>query len=155
MTLRSSEFWGGMFWLALSAFVLWSGHDLGLGRTNDPGSGFLMFGLGVLMMGLSGIVIVSSLREPGAPLSSLWAGTRWQRVMAVVLLLLAYGFLFERVGFVLCSITLLLVLMTFIDRVDLRFGVPLAVLAPFGLWYMISHWLKIQLPAGLLAGWLT
>lgn len=155
MTIRSSEFWGGMFWLALSAFVLWSGHDLGLGRANDPGSGFLMFGLGMLMLGLSGIVIVNSLREPGAPLSSLWAGTRWPRVLAVVLLLLGYGFLFERLGFVVCSITLLLVLMTFIDRVDLKFGVPLAVLAPLGLWYVISHWLKIQLPAGVLAGWLT
>ena len=35
MLIRSAELWGGLFWLALGAFVTWSGNDLGLGQQFD------------------------------------------------------------------------------------------------------------------------
>jgi len=154
MLIRSAELWGGLFWLALSAFVVWSGNDLGLGQLRDPGSGFMLFYLGLIMMGLSLAIITSALRHPGEPVSALWAGTRWVRVLCVVVLLLAYGFLFETVGFLVLSSILLLVLMIFVDRVDLRAAIPLALLVPFAVWYVITHALKIQLPPGVLAPWL-
>lgn len=155
MVIRSAEFWGGIFWLALSAFVLWAGQDLGIGRLSDPGSGFMLVSLGAIMLVLSAIVVLGAFRAPGESVAMLWHGTRWQKVLGVVVLLLAYGMLFERVGFVVLSSAMLLVLMTWIDRVDLRIALPLAVLAPAGIWYVITHWLKIQLPAGVLAGWVT
>lgn len=155
MVIRSAEFWGGLFWLGLSAFVLWAGQDLGLGRLSDPGSGFMLVSLGAIMLGLSAIVLLGAFRVPGEPVAMLWHGTRWPKVLAVVVLLLAYGMLFERLGFVVCSVALLLVLMTLIDRVDLRLALPLAVLAPAGIWFVITRWLKIQLPAGVLADWFT
>lgn len=154
MLIRSAELWGGLFWLALGAFIVWSGNDLGLGQLRDPGSGFVLFYLGLIMMGLSLAIITSAFRQPGEPVSALWAGTRWKRVSGVVVLLLAYGVLFEPVGFLITSSVLLLVLMTFVDRVDLRAAIPLAILVPFGCWYVITHALKIQLPPGLLAPWL-
>ncbi len=150
--VRSAEFWGGLFWLGIGAFVVWAGGDLGLGRLSDPGSGFALFWIGWLMVWLAGAVLVGAFRRPGEPVASLWAGTRWQKVSAVVAMLLAYGFAFEPIGFILCSIALLLALMLFIDRVDLRLAIPLAVLMPLGAWLAITRWLKIQMPAGVLAG---
>lgn len=155
MQARSAELWGGLFWLALSAFVIWAGRDLGLGELRDPGSGFLLFWLGAIMAGLSGSVVLGALRAPGEPLSSLWAGTRWKRVLALTAMLLAYGFLFETVGFLAGSVLLLLGLMTFIDRVDPRAAIPVAFLVPAAIYYAITHWLKIQMPMGLLAPWLS
>lgn len=154
MLIRSAELWGGLFWLALSAFVVWAGNDLGLGQLRDPGSGFLLFYLGLFMMGLSLAVVTHAFRHPGEPLAALWQGTRWIRVLCVIALLLAYGVLFEPVGFLITSSVLLLVLMIFVDRVDLRAAIPLALLVPFGVWYVITHALKIQLPPGLLSPWL-
>lgn len=154
MAIRSAEFWGGIFWFALSAFTVWAGRDLGLGRLSDPGSGFALFWIGCLMIWLSGTVVVGALRRPGEPLAMLWHETRWRKVLAVVALLLAYGVLFEILGFIICSIVLLLVLMLFIDRVALSAALPLALLAPLCIWFAITRWLKIQLPAGVLAGWL-
>ena len=155
MLIRSAEFWGGLFWLALGAFVLWAGRDLGLGRLSDPGSGFMLFSLGCIMLVLAGIILLGALRAPGEAVAMLWHDTRWKKVLGVVALLLAYGVLFEPIGFIVCSAVLLAVLMTWIDRVDPRVSLPLAVLAPVGIWYAITHWLKIQLPGGVLAGWLA
>lgn len=155
MLVRSAELWGGLAWLALSAFIVWAGRDLGLGELRDPGSGFLLFWLGLIMAGLSASVVLGALRAPGASLSSLWTGTRWQRVLALTVMLVAYGFLFETLGFIACSVILLLALMTFIDRVDLRAAIPVALLVPSGIYYAITHWLKIQMPAGILAPWLS
>lgn len=155
MQLRSAELWGGLFWLALSAFVIWAGRDLGLGELRDPGSGFVLFWLGAIMACFAGSVVLGALRAPGEPLSSLWAGTRWKRVLALTAMLLAYGFLFETVGFLAGSVLLLLGLMTFVDRVDLRAAIPVAVLVPAAIYYAITHWLKIQMPAGVLSPWLS
>lgn len=154
MLIRSSEFWGGVFWFAIAAFLIWAGRDLGLGLLRDPGSGFMLFYLGCIMAGLSLAVIAAALRAPGETVAGLWSGTRAGRVLAVVLLLIAYGLLFERVGFLVNSIVLLFVLMTFIDRVDARWSVPLSIAVPLGVWYTITHALKIQLPAGILSDWI-
>jgi putative tricarboxylic transport membrane protein len=150
--IRNSEFWGGLFWLAVGAFVIWAGRDLGLGQLADPGPGFAIFWIGVLICGLSLAIIGQALRADGATLASLWAGTRWQKVAVVVGLLLVYGTGFQAIGFIPCTLTLLLVLMWFVDPVDGRIATIIAFAATFGVWAAFTMWLKIQLPAGILAG---
>jgi putative tricarboxylic transport membrane protein len=152
--IRSSEFWGGLFWLALGAFVVRTGLDLGLGRVNDPGSGFILFWIGVLTLALGAIVTLTALRAPGASLAELWADTRWEKVLFVVVLLLAFGVAFEPVGFIPCTVVLLLALMLIVDPVSPLIAVPIAVGAPIAAWALISKMLKVQLPAGILAPWL-
>jgi len=88
----------------------------------------------------------------GPALDSLWAGTRWRKVLVIVALLLIYGAGFEALGFIPCTLALLLVLMWFIDPVRWWVALVIAVVATFGVWYAVTVWLKIQLPAGVLAG---
>jgi putative tricarboxylic transport membrane protein len=152
--VRSSEFWGGVFWLALGAGVAWSGLQLGHGRLNEPGSGFMLIWLGLIMMGLAAGVTLKGAIAGGVPMRELWAGTRWGKVLVVIAVLLAYAFLFERLGFIPGALLLLLVLMFFIDPVSWLVAIPVSVLATLGVWAAMTKWLKIQLPAGLLAGWL-
>jgi putative tricarboxylic transport membrane protein len=152
--IRSSEFWGGLFWLAIGGFVVWAGRDLGIGRVNDPGAGFGLFWIGALLVFLSALVVLAALRAPGPSVPSLWADTRWGKVIVVVLLLVAFGFLFDRIGFVVCSTAMLLILMLFIDPVRLWIAIPVALIAPIGVYFVITKWLKIQMPVGILAGYL-
>ena len=42
--------------------------------------------------------------------------------------------------------------MWFVDPVDWWLAVIVAVVATFGVWAALTKWLKIQLPAGVLAG---
>lgn len=152
--VKSTEFWGGLFWLAFGGFVLSQGLSLGFGRVNDPGAGFAFVWLGIFLLCLAGIVLVSAFREPGVPLTSLWAETRWPRVLVVVGLLLAYGYLFETIGFVLGGTIMMFVLMTFVDPVGLWRAALLSLIVPYGSWRVLSKWLLIQLPNGILAPWL-
>jgi hypothetical protein len=150
--IRNSELWGGLFWLAIGAFVIWAGRDMGIGRLNEPGPGFAFYWLGIIMSGLSLCVIGYALVAGGRTLASLWEGTRWGKVLFVVGLLLVYGFGFETLGFIPCTLVLLLALMWFVDPVDWRLAIIIAVVATFSVWAALTKWLKIQLPAGLLAG---
>ena len=150
--IRNSELWGGLFWLAIGAFVIWAGRDMGLGRLHEPGSGFAFYWIGILMCALAAAVVGQALVSGGRPVASLWADTRWGKVLVVVGLLLIYGVGFEAIGFIPCTLGLLLVLMWFVDPVDWWLALIIAVVATFGVWAAVTKWLKIQLPAGLLAG---
>jgi putative tricarboxylic transport membrane protein len=150
--IRNSELWGGLFWLAIGAFVLWAGRDMGLGRLNEPGPGFAFYWIGILMSALALGVIGQALLSGGPTLASLWAGTRWRKVLVIIGLLLIYGVGFEAIGFIPCTLALLLALMWFVDPVDWRLALLVAVVATFGVWAALTKWLKIQLPAGALAG---
>jgi putative tricarboxylic transport membrane protein len=152
--LRRADFWSGIFWLGIGAFVTWQGHKLGLGRLNNPGSGFALFWLGLIMSGFAAAILFGSMARGGPSLSDLWAGTRWPRVLTVVALLIAYGLAFETLGFVLSTFALLLALMLFVDPVRWPLAVVIAVAAPVGIWALVTKWLKIQMPAGILAPWI-
>jgi putative tricarboxylic transport membrane protein len=148
--LRNSEFWGGLFWLLIGGFIVWAGRDMGLGRLNEPGPGFAFYWIGLLMSGLALAVIAQALVSGGPSFAALWAGARWVKVTIVIALLLAYALGFEAIGFIPATLALLLVLMWFVDPVDWRLALLVAVIATFGVWAVLTKWLKIQLPAGLL-----
>ncbi len=150
--VRNSEMWGGLFWLAIGAFVAWAGKNLGHGSLHDPGSGFALIWIGLIMCGMSLSVTVQAMRKGGPSLTSLWEGTRWEKVLIVTVLLLIFGALFDNIGFIFCSIALLLVLMIFIDPVPLPTALLISIGSTFIVWAVLTEVLRIQMPAGILAG---
>ena len=54
----------------------------------------------------------------------------------------------EPLGFLLSSIPLTLLLMRLIDPVRWTLAVPIAILVPTGMWWLLKHGLGIQLPSG-------
>ena len=152
--LGNAEFWGGLFWLAFGLFIAWQGWRMGLGVLHEPGSGFAIFWCGVIAAGLALSVIVGAISEGGPSLAALWAETRWQKVLLVTGILLVFGFFFEQLGFIPCSLVLLLVLMRFIDPVPWWQAIVVSFGAVLGIWFLLAKFLKIQLPAGVLATWL-
>lgn len=152
--IRNSEFLGGVFWLGIGAYVIQAGRDMGLGGLHEPGPGFAFYWVGILMCALSASVIGQALLVGGPTLASLWAGTRWGKVLAVVVFLLVYGVAFEPIGFIVCTVALLLALMWFVDPVRWWVAILVAGGSTAGVWLALTKWLKIQLPAGVLAGFL-
>jgi putative tricarboxylic transport membrane protein len=152
--IANAELWGGIAWLAFGLFVAWQGWILGIGVLREPGSGFAVFWCGVIAAGLAAIIVIGALIEGGPALSSLWAETRWQKVLLVMSLLLVFGFFFEQIGFIPCSLVLLLVLMRFIDPVPWWQAIAVSSGAALGIWFVLAKFLRIQLPAGVLAPWL-
>lgn len=148
--IRRADFWSGLAWLLVAAFLVWQGQVLGLGRLNDPGSGFAVFWIGLLLGAFSLSVIASAARGSGPALAELWIGARWGRILAICVVLVIYAFAFEPLGFVASSIALLLFLMLVVDRVRPPVAVAIAVIAPLVVWVTLTRWLKIQMPSGIL-----
>ena len=60
----------------------------------------------------------------------------------------------ETIGFVICSLVLLLVLMRVVDPVPWPTALLVSFGATFGMWYCLNKLLMIQLPNGWLSPWL-
>jgi putative tricarboxylic transport membrane protein len=152
--IRNSELWGGLFWLGVGIFVVFAGRDMGLGGLHEPRAGFAFYWVGILMCALAAAVIGQAVLSGGPTVASLWAETRWGKVLAVVVMLLAYAVAFEPIGFIVCTVALLLALMWFVDPVRWWVAILVAGGSTAGVWLALTKWLKIQLPAGVLAGFL-
>ena len=147
--LNNSELWGGLIGLALGLFVLWSGLKLKLGTINDPGSGFVLFYTGILMCLFSVSIIFGALTEGGPTLGSRWENARWGKPLLVILCLIAFAFALNPLGFLLSAIPLMLLLLRVVDPVRWTLAIPIAVLVPLGMWWVLKRLLLIQLPSGI------
>lgn len=148
--MKNAELWGALGWLVLSVFVVFAGRNHGVGAVSDPGSGFLLFWLGLLMCGFSAALVAAAVRAGGPSLASLWEGTRWGKVLAIIASLCAFALLLTTLGFLLASIPLLLVLLRAIDPVRWVIALPVGIGAPLAIWWLLKKLLLIQLPAGVL-----
>ena len=149
MRVDNTELWSGILGLGLSAFVIWSGYDLGVGSVNDPGSGYIMLYTGLLMLLFAVIILYGAVSEGGPTFRSLWQNVLWTKPLLVIALLVAFGLLFETLGFLISTPLLLLALLRVIDPVRWQIAIPIAIIVPFFCWYMLVKQLLIQLPHGV------
>ncbi|MBR1146986.1 tripartite tricarboxylate transporter TctB family protein [Bradyrhizobium sp. AUGA SZCCT0431] len=146
---NNSELWGGLIGLGLGLFVIRSGLKLKLGTINDPGSGYVLFYTGILMCLFAASIIIASLTEGGPTFGSRWENARWTKPLIVIACLAAFAFSLDTFGFLLSSIPLMVLLLRLIDPVRWSLAIPIAVLAPLGMWWILKRLLLIQLPSGI------
>jgi putative tricarboxylic transport membrane protein len=149
LRINNAELWGGAIWFAISVFVFEQGRRLGLGSVNEPGMGFMLFWIGLVMAALSLGIAVSSIRNEGASVRALWTGTRWVKTLIVLVAFVVYAFAFTMIGFLLSTIPLMLVLLRAIDPVRWVLALPLAFGTPLFIWWVLEKILQIQLPTGI------
>lgn len=149
MKIDNTELWTGLAALALSLFVVWAGIDMGMGSINDPGSGYVLFYAGLLMILFSAIMLYSAVKDGGPTFLSLWRDVLWTKPLIVIALLIAFTLAFETLGFLISTIVLLMVLLRVIDPVPWVRATTIAVLVPLVCWYVLVKLLLIQLPSGI------
>src|SRR6201991_1862687 len=149
LKLNNSELWGGLIGLGLGIFVIRSGVKLKIGTINDPGSGYVLFYTGVLMCVFAITIIAAAVTEGGATFGAPWEGGRWTKPLLVIACLVAFSFALNQVGFLLSAIPLMLLLLRVVDPVRWTLAIPIAVLAPLGVWWVLEHVLLIRLPSGI------
>jgi len=149
LKLNNSELWGGLIGLALGAFVVWSGLKLKLGTINDPGSGYVLFYTGLLMCLFAATIIIAAVTEGGPTFGSRWKDARWTKPLVVIACLTVFALALDTVGFLLSAIPLLLLLLRVVDPVRWSLAIPIGLLAPLGVWWVLKRLLLIQLPSGI------
>jgi putative tricarboxylic transport membrane protein len=137
-----------LFWIALGILVCYRATRLGLGSVTEPGSGFIFFWLGLILVILSFAALAESLRSS----EEIVQETRemnWVKITLVLLSLLLYAFFVERLGFVLTTFLLLSFLLGWIERANWTRSLGVATAAALGSFAIFELWLKIRLPKGI------
>ncbi|MHC4042209.1 tripartite tricarboxylate transporter TctB family protein [Bradyrhizobium sp. 23AC] len=147
--LDNSELWSGLIGLGLGLFVIRSGLKLKLGTIHDPGPGFVLFYTGILICAFAATIIVAAITEGGPTFGSRWKDARWAKPVIVIACLTGFAIALDPLGFLLAAIPLTLLLMCLIDPVRWSLAIPISILVPVGMWWLLKQALGIQLPSGM------
>jgi hypothetical protein len=108
----------------------------------------------VILAGLSVVVLLQGTwawrTGDRAPVRGKWEGLRWSKSAYVVLAILIYTLTFNRLGFLLCTMLLLIFLLKAIDPESWPVTIATAVIASLAAFVVFALWLDVQLPRGVL-----
>jgi putative tricarboxylic transport membrane protein len=142
----------GLFWLAFGLLCMYGSIRLGLGTLREPGTGFFPFltaGFACLMA--LWVLVRAFLRKKGteARISSFWQGKQWHQPLIVAILMAGYVLVLEKVGFLLTSFVVLLLMLKLVEKFPWWKAITISVCAS-GLTYLVFHvLLKTTLPVGI------
>lgn len=150
--MKKKDILSSLFWLAMGFGVCYGGYDLELGTLRDPGSGFMFFWVGVIMIGLSLAVLVKAIRmKPDQKGVGLLRGeVRWAKILSVLAALVLYAYVFTYLGFILSTVLLLLFLFKAVEPQKWSWAVMGAVISTLTAYGVFQLWLGSQLPRGFL-----
>ncbi len=151
--MKKLDIWSGIFWLIAGGLISVHSHRLGLGSLRNPGPGFLFFWGGIFLGILSVTIIVSSIspRKGDHPKSSLavFENINWVKVISVLISIILYGVLFERLGYLLSTFLLIGFLLYSIEARKWYVFLFVAFLSSFLSYALFALWLHVRLPKGI------
>jgi len=137
-----------LFWVALGILVCYGASRLGVGSASEPGSGFIFFWSGLILVVWSLIALAESLRDGEEAIREIGA-MNWRKIVLVLLALLSYAFFLEKLGFVLTTFVLMSFLLAMIEGKHWSKSLGVAGAAAAGSFVIFELWLKIRLPHGI------
>jgi hypothetical protein len=145
------HFIGGLFWLAFSIFVAVHALELGLGTIIKPGPGAIFFWSSVGLGALSVALIMKSAFRKGetTPLRDMWKGLKWRYAVLVIGLLVFYGLVLDKVGFVLSTFLLMSGLFA-IGKIRFWVAIISGMATTIASLVLFRYLLEVQLPGGIL-----
>lgn len=150
--MKGKDFFSSIFWMAIGVGVCWAGIDLELGTLHDPGSGFIFFWVGVIIVGLAVGIFLKGLKKesPEEKIGKIFAKVRWKKVLMVLGSLRLYAYTFQFFGFVLSTIFLLIFLFKAIEPQRWSVAISGAIISALTAYAVFHWWLGTQLPQGIL-----
>ena len=138
-----------LFWLLVSILVFTESIRIGIGTVQNPGMGFVTFGasgiLGILALVL---FLQASSRIEDVRHKPLFAGTRWRRILFVLLALTVYARVMPVLGYLISTFLLMSLLFWVLERKRIGFVLVYALLATLFTHLVFSKWLNCQFPHG-------
>jgi putative tricarboxylic transport membrane protein len=147
-----------LLWITIGLAVMVVSHRMSLGSLHTPGPGLLPFLLGSLLIVVSlpiliGPLLLSKRTAPGSPTAGIWEGVELKNVLIIIISLVAYALLLERLGFILAAFLFLFVLFMAFDSHRWFFALGVSSLTIFVIYLLFIVVLRVELPSGLLRIW--
>ncbi len=149
--MKLTDCWSGIFWLLLALWVIVESFQFGFGLWKAPGAGFVPFWAGILLAGLSLFQIFRTVWKKIPPAGeNPFEKVRWEKWGLTLAALLGYGLLLESLGFLLCTLIFMAVLLAWIEPQPWSVVLLIALGTTAASYLLFEWWLKSQLPKGLL-----
>jgi putative tricarboxylic transport membrane protein len=128
------------------------GYHLDIGSLKDPGSGFIFFGLGLIVIGLSVIVFLCAMGNSSVDQSvkAMLKGGDLKQVGIVVAAIVFYAATFKPFGFLISTLIVMFFLFKLMGSQSWKVAIIGAMLSSFSAYLVFDVWLRCSLPAGLL-----
>lgn len=147
--MRTGDFLQGLFWLWIGIAVILLSSRYSMGTFSESGPGALPFGLGLVFILLSTILLIRSWRVKGPGQGQrLPFGSRWHKVFLIILFLCLLTFLMESTGYLLSVFLLITIPMFIMEPRRWVSALLLGVVASFSSYVLFGTWLKVNLPKG-------
>jgi putative tricarboxylic transport membrane protein len=143
----------GTIWFTLGVFILLESFQLGLGKLNSPGPGFLPMLTSVALALLSVLLFLeatmekNTTREKG-PLS--YRDINWNKIIQSILALTCYALLLERLGFLLSTFLLMTLLFKVAGTNKWPHIVLRSIISAILSYIIFGLLLHVQLPRGII-----
>lgn len=146
---------GSIFWLVFGIYVAIHAYSLGLGRFKHPGPGFIFFLASLFLIALSiidfGISFVGRFKtNKEKEEEPIWSGSRWQKVLLVLVGLSIYTYMFSFLGFLLSVFLLLTFLYKVVEPTKWWISILTSLITTFFSYVIFNLWLGVPFPTGVL-----
>jgi putative tricarboxylic transport membrane protein len=149
--MRKHDTFSSLFWFAFGFFIiLYSVYKLDIGMFKDPGSGFflLISGIGLCLIAI--IIFIKARLSKLDEKVNIFIGVIWYKPVIILAVILFYIYLFEKLGFILDTILLMIFLFKCVEPQSWRVAVLYSFLSVFIIWFTFGYWFEVQLPSGIL-----
>ena len=138
---------GGLLLLFIGGWAIVGGMKLHLGTVSEPQPGFFPFWGGVVLAGLSGILLFQALsgRSKGAQAF----GAIWRPVIMIVGLIV-YVAVLETLGYIIATIVLSVILLRVLGTRRWWVLAVAGLIIAFGSYILFARFLNVTLPGGIL-----
>ena len=140
-----------MLWILIGFLVTMESFRLGIGHIQKPGSGMMPFLLGVILILVSLRLLLSCVLRKGGREEMgekhIWAGVNFWRMGLVMLSLVGYGMVLERIGFSLTTACCLFVLFKFAGSEEWKRSLILMCLTVVFTHLLFVTLLRMEMPS--------
>ena len=141
-------------WIVLGISQCVGSIPLGLGEWVEPGTGFMPFVIGLVMIALGIALFLEAstvLRKDPKIKISVWSDVYWRRVLYVVLLLAAYAVVLPKIGYLIATFLVMVFLLKSGEPVKWISAIVVGILASAISYIIFGVWLNVSFPRGILS----
>jgi hypothetical protein len=141
-------------WIVLGISQCVGSIPLGLGEWVEPGTGFMPFVIGLVMIVLGIALFLEAstvLRKDPKIKISVWSEVYWRRVLYVVLLLAAYAAVLPKIGYLIATFLVMVFLLKSGEPVKWISAIMVGILASAISYVIFGVWLNVSFPRGILS----
>jgi len=132
--------------LAFGAAAAFESAKLPFGTIHNPGQGFFPWWTSVVVVLLATILLIQALKLRAS--TALDKSGRIAKVVALLVVLAAYTFLLDPLGYPICTFLLVLFMLRVLDPQRWTVALSMAVLTAVGTYVVFAIWLSVPLPRG-------